>query len=101
MMHGRSVLRSLKDAIIKNENSFLYKGYYYDVETGLYLLTTRYYDPKIGRFITTDDISYLDPESIGGLNLYAYCLNNPVMCLLRTRVFYIKIKWRFKITVVK
>lgn len=24
-------------------------------------------------------ISYLDPETIGGLNLYAYCLNNPVM----------------------
>ena len=26
-----------------------------------------------------DDISYLDPETIGGVNLYAYCLNNPVM----------------------
>lgn len=28
-----------------------------------------------------DDISYLDPESINGLNLYAYCGNNPVMFL--------------------
>ena len=28
-----------------------------------------------------DDISYLDPETIGGTNLYAYCLNNPVMCV--------------------
>ena len=28
--------------------------------------------------MTIDDISYLDPESINGLNLYAYCLNNPV-----------------------
>ena len=26
-----------------------------------------------------DDISYLDPETIGGANLYAYCLNNPIM----------------------
>ena len=26
-----------------------------------------------------DDISYLDPETIGGTNLYAYCFNNPVM----------------------
>ena len=26
-----------------------------------------------------DDISYLDPETIGGANLYAYCNNNPVM----------------------
>jgi RHS repeat-associated protein len=49
-----------------------------DVETGLYYNVTRYYDPKIGRFISADDISYLDPESIGGLNLYAYCGNNPV-----------------------
>jgi hypothetical protein len=29
--------------------------------------------------MTIDDISYLDPESINGLNLYAYCVNNPVM----------------------
>ena len=48
-------------------------------ETGFYFLQTRYYDPEIGRFMTIDDISYLDPESINGLNLYAYCLNNPVM----------------------
>ncbi len=40
---------------------------------------TRYYDPDTGRFINADDISYLAPETIGGLNLYAYCLNNPVM----------------------
>ena len=26
-----------------------------------------------------DDIDYLDPETIDGANLYAYCLNNPVM----------------------
>ena len=59
-------------------NPFRYRGYYYDVETGLYFLKTRYYDPEIGRFITIDDISYLDPDSINGLNLYAYCGNNPV-----------------------
>ncbi len=29
--------------------------------------------------MTIDDISYLDPESINGLNLYAYCGNNPIM----------------------
>ena len=29
--------------------------------------------------MTIDDISYLDPISINGLNLYAYCINNPVM----------------------
>jgi len=42
-------------------------------------LQSRYYDPEVGRFISIDDVSYLDPESINGLNLYAYCNNNPVM----------------------
>ena len=48
-------------------------------ETELYYLKSRYYDPEVGRFITIDDISYLNSESINGLNLYAYCGNNPVM----------------------
>lgn len=60
-------------------NPFRYRGYYYDTETGLYYLKSRYYDPDIGRFFALDDIEYIDPEIIGGLNLYAYCGNNPVM----------------------
>ena len=59
-------------------NPFRYRSYYYDHGIGLYFLKTRYYDPQIGRFMTIDDISYLDPENINGLNLYAYCENNPV-----------------------
>ena len=64
---------------IAAKNPFRYRGYYYDTETGLYYLKSRYYDPEVGRFITIDDLSYLDPETINGLNLYAYCGNNPVM----------------------
>ena len=64
---------------IGNLNPIRYRSYYYDVETQLYYLNTRYYDPAVGRFINADDISYLDPETINGLNLYAYCVNNPVM----------------------
>ena len=60
-------------------NPFRYRGYYLDRETGLYYLMTRYYDPEIGRFVNADDVSYLDPETLNGCNLYAYCLNNPVM----------------------
>ena len=60
-------------------NPFRYRGYFYDEETGLYYLKSRYYDPEVGRFITIDGVSYLDPETINGLNLYAYCGNNPVM----------------------
>ena len=64
---------------IGNINPFRYRSYYYDTETKLYFLKTRYYDPEVGRFISPDSIEYLDPETINGLNLYAYCGNNPVM----------------------
>ena len=39
------------------KNPFRYRGYYYDEETGLYYLKTRYYDPETGRFITIGDIN--------------------------------------------
>ena len=64
---------------IANLNPFRYRSYYFDTETNLYFLKTRYYDPVVGRFITIDDTSYLAPDTINGLNLYAYCGNNPVM----------------------
>lgn len=63
---------------IGNLNPFRYRGYYYDAETGLYFLQTRYYDPDTGRFLNRDSVSYADPQTINGLNLYTYCLNNPV-----------------------
>ena len=64
---------------IGNVNPFRYRGYFYDIETGLYYLKTRYYAPVTGRFLNMDSIDYADPETINGLNLYAYCGNNPVM----------------------
>lgn len=48
-------------------------GYYTDQETGLQLLTHRYYDPTEGRFLTRDPIGYS-----GGMNLYAYVGGNSV-----------------------
>ena len=59
-------------------NPIRYRGYYYDGETGLYYLLTRYYDPAIGHFISPDGFEYLDPETIGAINLYAYCCYNPI-----------------------
>lgn len=59
-------------------NPFRYKGYYYDSESGMYYCQSRYYVPDWGRFIQADTLEYLDPESINGLNLYAYCGNDPV-----------------------
>ncbi len=60
------------------ECSIRYSGYFYDAETGLYYLNARYYDSRVGRFLTEDSYkgSYEDPLS---LNLYTYCCNNPIM----------------------
>lgn len=59
-------------------NPILYRGYYRDRETGLYFCNSRYYDPSWRRFISPDSINYIDPENVNGLNLYAYCGNDPV-----------------------
>ncbi|HLK60970.1 MAG TPA: RHS repeat-associated core domain-containing protein, partial [Chthonomonadaceae bacterium] len=49
-------------------------GYYTDVETGLQLLTHRYYDAGTGRFLTRDPIRYS-----GGINVYAYVQNRALI----------------------
>ena len=64
---------------IGNINPIRYHGYYYDRESGMYYLQTRYYDPEIGQFISPDSPKYLDPQTIDGFNLYAYCNYNPIM----------------------
>ena len=62
-------------------NPFRYRGYYYDTETGLYYLNSRYYDPETGRFISADTTEVLTatPMALTDKNLYAYCDNNPVV----------------------
>ena len=56
-----------------------YRGYFYDFETGLYYLRSRYYDPETGRFINADDTDYLGYDGTPlSLNLFAYCENNPI-----------------------
>ena len=59
------------------KNPFRYRSYYYDFETNLYYLNSRYYDPQLGRFINADDVANLSND-FNGLNLYAYCVNNPI-----------------------
>ena len=64
---------------IGNINPFRYKGYYYDSELEMYYCNSRYYYPLFRRWLNADDLKYLDKDKIDGLNLYAYCKNNPVM----------------------
>ena len=66
------------DYALASANPIRYRGYYYDDDTGLYYCNARYYSPKWRRFISPDDTSYLDTETVNGLNLYCYCGNDPV-----------------------
>ena len=59
-------------------NPIRYRGYYYDRETGLYYLQSRYYNPAVGRFLNAD--GYITTgQGVLSFNMYAYCQNNPVM----------------------
>ena len=58
-------------------NHFRFKSYYWDSETELYALQTRYYSPEWGRFVNADGIMGAN-QDILGYNLYAYVSNNPV-----------------------
>ena len=61
-------------------NPFRYRGYYYDTETGLYYLQSRYYNPEWGRFLNADFAEVISNENtLTDKNLYAYCDNNPIM----------------------
>ena len=49
-----------------------YTGREFDSDTGLYYYRARWYDPKLGRFISEDPIGLA-----GGINQFAYVGNNP------------------------
>ena len=51
---------------------FRYRGYVFDEETGFYYVSSRYYDPEIGRFISPDttDVLTATPMGLTDKNLY-------------------------------
>ena len=61
------------------KNPLRYRGYYYDTETSLYYLQSRYYDPETCRFINADSLLVAGDDYIQGTNMFSYCYNNPVM----------------------
>lgn len=64
---------------IANLNPFRYRGYYYDTDTKLYYLQSRYYDPETGRFLNTDAVDFLGATGTQlSYNAFAYCENDPV-----------------------
>ncbi len=59
-------------------NPLRYRGYFYDTETSLYYLKSRYYDPEVGRFINPDAYASTG-QGILGANMFTYCDNNPII----------------------
>ena len=59
-------------------NPLRYRGYFYDTETGLYYLQSRYYDPEVSRFINPDAFASTG-QGILGANMFTYCNNSPVI----------------------
>ena len=68
----------LENEVMHHYNPFRYRGYYYDYETGLYYLQSRYYNPEWGRFLNADRYVSTGTGMLG-YNMFAYCNNNPVM----------------------
>ena len=66
------------DGEIAEINPLRYRGYCYDADTEFYYLQSRYYDANICRFINADSYASTG-QGILGYNMFAYCLNNPVM----------------------
>ena len=54
-----------------------YAGEFYDSDTGLYYLRARYYDPKVGRFTSLDEVTGNISNPLD-MNRYVYGRNNPV-----------------------
>lgn len=79
-------------------NPFRYRSYYYDTETGMYYLNSRYYDSNIGRFINADNVLYSGDYTISH-NLFVYCNNNFITNIDETGTFFKKIGKIIKKTV--
>ena len=63
---------------LAEQNPIRYRSYYFDFETGFYYVSSRYYDPEIGRWINADNAIAGVGGNIRGYNLFAYCMNDPV-----------------------
>ncbi len=67
-----------KASTIGTINSFRYKGYYLDNETGYFYCRSRFYLPQWYRWLNCDNPARLSFENTN-VNLHTYCENNPIM----------------------
>ena len=63
--------------IVSFINPYTYRSYFYDSDTEMYFLKSRYYNPELCRFISAD--GYVQTgQGLLDKNMFAYCGNNPV-----------------------
>jgi len=78
-VYGSATIRDTHDSIRNTSsvgNPYFFTGRRLDTETRLYYYRARYYSPTLGRFLQADPIGYQ-----GGINLYSYCGNKPLIFL--------------------
>ncbi|MED1690205.1 RHS repeat-associated core domain-containing protein, partial [Brevibacillus agri] len=71
---GNLIADKVKETMM---NPFAYAGEMYDKESGFYYLRARYYDPKMGRFVSEDTYKGQVDNPLS-LNRYTYVYNNPL-----------------------
>lgn len=79
---------------IANINPYRYRSYYYDKETKLYYLNSRYYNPMWGRFLSVDNTINANGEYLGH-NLYAYVNNNFVNAVDNNGRMFLDLRKKF------
>ena len=75
-----NILRDASNSSIGTINPYRYRGYYYDQETELYYLQTRYYSSELGRFLNCDSVNVLKIYAVtfSNNNTYFYAANSPI-----------------------
>ena len=78
-VHDDKGAKITKATFIGHINPLRYRGYYYDRETRLYYLQSRYYGFTNCRFINANTFATTDANGFLSANMFAYCENNPIM----------------------
>ena len=71
--YGSTAYQAVERDVRAANKRYRYAGKERDEESGLYYHGARYYAPWLGRWISPDPLGIKD-----GLNVYAFCRNNPV-----------------------
>ena len=77
-VHDNKGAKNTSPTFIGHINPLRYRGYYYDRETRLYYLQSRYYDFANCRFINADGVVTTNVAEFLECNMFAYCTNNPI-----------------------